>query len=420
MATLTLQRILRQPRHPLAQFFVDGFREVTSGGRVYHTWMASLTFLMCLGAFAYSVQLRDGLSATGMHDHVSWGLYISNFTFLVGLAAAAVILVMPTYVLKDHDFEKAVLVGEAMAVSALIMAIGFVVADLGGPARLWHLIPMIGVFNWPSSMLAWDIIVLNGYLVLNLLIPFYILYCHYRGLKPEKRFYLPAVFLSILWAVSVHLVTAFLYAGLPARPFWNTALMGPRFLATAFTAGPALMILVLAVLRRHSKLGVAQATLDKLALVTTVAAQICLVMLMSEMFVEFYRETHHGQSAMYLYFGLDGHRSLVPWIWSAITMNVAAAAILSVHRLRQNPKWLYTACGLLFTGILLEKGIGTIIPGFIPEPWGQIHEYSPSWVELLVTLGMWAAGAFVFTILAKAAIPIETGERRFGPPAMID
>lgn len=418
MATLTQTlnaQWTRLRQSPLRQFFLDGLREVTSGGVRYHAWMASLTFVMCLGAFAYTIQLRDGLAVTGLHDHVSWGLYISNFTFLVGMAAAAVILVMPTYVLKDQDFAKAVLIGEALAVSALIMAISFVVVDVGGPARLWHLLPGIGVFNWPQSLLAWDILVLNGYLLLNLIIPFYILYSHYRGRKPQKRFYLPAIFLSILWAVSVHLVTAFLYAGLPARPFWHTALMGPRFLATAFTAGPALMILILAVLRKHTDIDVRWATIDKLALVATVAAQVCLVMLGSELFVEFYRQTHHGQSAVYLYFGLNGKSALTPWIWSAVAMNVAATAILSVHRLRQTPRWLYSASALLFAGILIEKGLGTIIPGFVPEPWGRVEEYVPSWVELTVSAGIWAFGAFVFTILAKAAIPIETGRRRFNP-----
>ncbi|HEY3442849.1 MAG TPA: NrfD/PsrC family molybdoenzyme membrane anchor subunit [Paludibaculum sp.] len=396
-------------QHPLVQFFLDGLREVTTGSQKYHIWMASLTLLMCLGAYAYGVQLRAGLTVTGMHDHVSWGFYISNFTFLVGMAAAAVILVMPTYVLQDHDFKKAVLVGEALAVAALIMALSFVVADMGGPDRLWHVIPMIGVFNWPASMLTWDILVLNGYLVLNLLIPFYLLYSRYMGREPNKRIYVPAVLLSILWAVSVHLVTAFLYAGLPARPFWNSALLGPRFLATAFTAGPAMMILVLRQLRQHTDIDVAQATIDKLATVTTVGAQICLIMLASELFVEFYRDTHHGLGARYLFFGLVGHTRLVPWIWTSIAMSVTATAILSVHPLRHTDRWLKFACTLLFVGILIEKGLGTIIPGFIPEPWGRIDEYAPTWVELCVTLGIWAMGTFVFTILTKAAIPVELG-----------
>jgi molybdopterin-containing oxidoreductase family membrane subunit len=396
----------------LLSFVRDVLREATTGGRTYHLWMATLTFLMCVGAWAYSVQLSDGLAVTGMNDSVSWGLYISNFAFLVGVAAAAVILVLPTYIFHDMDFGRAVLIGEAVAVAAVAMAIAFVVVDVGGPARLWHVLPVIGVLNWPASLLTWDILVLNGYLVLNLAIPFYILYSHYRGRIPNKRAYLPFVILSIFWAVSLHLVTAFLFAGLPARPFWNTALLGPRFLATAFTAGPALIIIVLAVIRRFTEMTVREETIQKLALVVTVAAQITLVTLASELFTEFYRTTHHSLSAVYLYFGLDGFTGLVPWIWTSIGLNVAATAVLSIHALRRHPPTLYAACVALFVAIEIEKGMGTIIPGFIPEPWGRIVEYSPTWVEWTVSLGILALGCFVFTVLAKAAIPITSGRLR--------
>jgi Ni/Fe-hydrogenase subunit HybB-like protein len=388
-------------------FFADGVREITRGSLAYHVWMGTLTLVMLCGAYAYALQLRDGLAVTGMNDHVSWGLYISCFTFLVGMAAAAVILVMPTYVLQDHDFKSAVLFGEALAVSALVTAIGFVVVDVGGPERLWHLIPGIGIFNWPRSMLAWDILVLNGYLVLNLLIPFYILYSHYRGREPNPRYYVPAVFLSILWAVSVHLVTAFLYAALPARPYWHSALLGPRFLATAFAAGPALMIIILALIRRQTAYAVSDSTIGKLALVATVAAQVSLVMLVSELFAEFYRTTHHSESARYLYLGLEGRRELVPWSWTSVGLVVGAAAMLSLHGVRRRAPLLYVACAMLFVGVLIEKSIGTIIPGFVPEPWGKIPRYAPTWVEITVSAGLWALGAFVFTVLAKAAIPIE-------------
>jgi Ni/Fe-hydrogenase subunit HybB-like protein len=401
----------------LRTFLADGLREVTRGSVAYHLWMALLTLVMLGGAYAYSVQLRDGLVVTGMHDHVSWGLYISSFTFLVGVAAAAVILVMPTYVLHDHDFKSAVLFGEGIAVAALVTAIGFVVVDVGGPARLWHLVPGLGLLNWPRSMLAWDILVLNGYLALNLLVPFYILFSHYRDREPNRRVYVPAVFLSILWAVSLHLVTAFLYAGLPARPYWNSALLGPRFLATAFAAGPALMIIILALIRRRTAYAIADSTLQKLALVVTVAAQVCLIILVSELFTEFYRTTHHGASARYLFFGLEGHRELVPWIWTSVGLTVAATALLSVHGLRRTSPVLYLACAMLFVGVLIDKGIGTIIPGFVPEPWGRIPVYSPTWVELTVSAGLWALGAFVFTVLAKAAIPIELGHQARQPRA---
>jgi len=391
----------------------DGIAEATEGNRAYHIWMAVLTFFMLLGAYSYYRQLDQGLSITGMSDRVSWGLYISNFTFLVGVAAAAVMLVLPTYILKDIDFSRAVLIGEGLAVSALIMCLAFVTVDLGGPARAWHLIPGIGRFNWPESMLAWDVIVLNGYLFINLSIPLYILISKYQGKQPKKSIYLPGVFLSVFWAVGIHMVTAFLYAGLPARPFWNNSLLGPRFLASAFAAGPALIILALQVIHKFSEYKVAKSTIRKISMVVTVAAQANLIMLGSELFKEFYAETHHSSSAVYLFFGMEGKNGLIPWIYTSIGMNIIATIILTIHILRKDLKWLNFACVLLFVAIWIEKGMGLIIPGFIPGPWGEIVEYAPSWVEIGITVGVWALGLFIFTILVKAAIPIEMGRIRY-------
>jgi molybdopterin-containing oxidoreductase family membrane subunit len=374
--------------------------------------MASLTLIMLAGAYAYSLQLRYGLGVTGMNDHVSWGLYISNFTFLVGLAAAAMMLVLPAYVLHDIDFGRAVLMAEAVAVAALVMCLAFVVVDIGNPLGAWHLIPGIGYLNWPRSLLAWDVLVLNGYLALNLAIPFYILYSRFSGRTPAKKKYLPWMYIAVMWAVSIHLVTAFLLAGLPARPFWNTALLGPRFLASAFTAGPAFVILLLWFIRRETKYEISDGAFSKLALVTTVAAQINLVMLISELFYKFYSPTHHGINARYLFFGLGEHNALVPWIWTAIALNVVATIALMIHPLRRNPRWLIPACALLFVGIWVEKGIGLVVPGFVPSPLGEIVEYTPSLVELGVTAGVWALGMFVLTVLVRVALPIELGEAR--------
>jgi Ni/Fe-hydrogenase subunit HybB-like protein len=396
----------------LKPFLLKALSSATSGDPRYHTWMASLTLIMLVGGYAYSVQLRYGLGVTGMNDHVSWGLYISNFTFLVGLAAAALMLVLPAYILDDVDFGHAVLMAEAVAVAALLMCLSFVVVDIGNPLGSWHLIPGIGYLNWPRSLLAWDVIVLNGYLALNLAIPFYILYSHFAGRTPEKRKYLPWMYIAVMWAVSIHLVTAFLLAGLPARPFWNTALLGPRFLASAFTAGPAFVIVLLWFIRRETKYEIADGAFKKLAVITTVAAQINLVMLISELFYKFYSPTHHGINARYLFFGLGEHHALVPWIWTAIALNVLATIALMIHPLRRNPRWLMPACAILFVSIWIEKGIGLVVPGFVPSPLGEIVEYTPTWVELCVTVGIWAMGLFVLTVLVRVALPIEMGDAR--------
>jgi molybdopterin-containing oxidoreductase family membrane subunit len=269
------------------------------------------------------------------------------------------------------------------------------------------MMPIIGLFNWPTSLLTWDVLVLNGYLVLNLMVPAYILYCHYYHREPNEKLYLPFVFISIFWAFGIHLVTAFLYQGLPARPFWNNPLMGPRFLASAFAAGPALIIIVLIVIQSTTSFRVEDQVFNKIRRISVVAAIINLIMLFSEVFKEFYLPTHHSQPAIYLYFGLKGHTALVPWIWTAIVMNLIGTLTMAFNPGKNNPKVLVPACILLFLGIWIEKGIGLIVPGLVPSPLGEVVDYAPSWVEVSITLGILALGLFVVSVLLKPALIIE-------------
>lgn len=388
-------------------FTLDIVKWNLSGGKGFQVYLCILAAFMLLGLYNYCVQFNVGLSATNMSNIVSWGFYIANFTFLVGVAAAAVMIILPSYMFKDRDLYKVVIIGEVVAVGALVMCLLFVLADLGGILNAWHLIPFIGIFNWPSSLLSWDILVLNGYLFLNLAVPGYILYCHYYNRKPDERKYRPFVFLSIFWAFAIHMVTAFLYQGLPARPFWNNPLMGPRFLASAFAAGPSLITIILVIIHTNTSFKVDDAVFNKLRRIIAVSAIINLLMLFSEIFKEFYLPTHHSLPAIYLYFGLDGYNSLVPWIWTAISMNVAGTLLMAFNPGRNNPVVLFTASTLLFTGIWFEKGMGLIVPGLVPSPLGEVVNYAPSWVEVSVTLGILAFGAFIVTMLIKPALIIE-------------
>ena len=388
-------------------FFSDCFRWNMHGGISFQIFRLILIAGMLVGLYAYSIQARHGLEVTGMSNIISWGFYISNFTFLVGVAAAAVMLILPAYMFHDPDFHRVVIIGEGVAVGALVMCLSFITVDLGGPLQAWHLIPGIGQFNFPSSILAWDVLVLNGYLLLNALVPMYILYSHYMGRKADERKYRPFVFLSIFWAFSIHMVTAFLYQGLPARPFWNNPLMGPRFLASAFAAGPSLIILVLAAVHNFTNYKIERQIFHKLRLIIVVSAIINLIMLFSEIFKEFYFPTHHSISAMYLFFGLEGHNALVPWIWTSISCNVLATLVLAFNPGDNNPKILLPACAILFTAIWMEKGIGLIVPGLIPSPLGEIVDYLPTWTELGVTLGIFCLGITVVKWLIHPALVIE-------------
>jgi Ni/Fe-hydrogenase subunit HybB-like protein len=394
------------PKKGPVVFFSDCIRWSLSGGVVFYIYLAVLLALMGAGVYAYGHQFQQGLIITGMSDIVSWGLYISNFTFFVGVAAAAVMLILPAYIYKDKDFHEVVIIGESVAVGALVICLLFITVDMGGPIKVWHMVPGIGLFNWPSSILTWDVLVLNGYLALNGLVPLYILYSNYHNRKPVDWKYRPFVFLSIFWAVSIHMVTAFLYQGLPARPFWNNPLLGPRFLASAFAAGPAVIMMVLIAIKETTKYPIDNTIFFKLKRIIVVSAVINLVMLFSEVFKEFYTFTHHSLAAQYLFFGLEGHNSLVPWIWTAIALNIMGTLLFAFDPTKANPRYLMVAAISLFTGIWIEKGFGLIIPGFVPSPMGEVVDYSPSSFEILITLGVLATGAFVITLLLKPALVI--------------
>ena len=375
------------------------------GNWKYHAWMFGLTIVVLLGLNAYAKQLVHGLATTGMTDQVSWGMYIANFTYLVGVAAAAVMLVIPVYIYRNKELHDLVIFGELLAVVAIIMCLLFVTVDLGRPERFMHLLLR---FNFPMSMLAWDVIALNGYLLLNLHICGYLIYCAYRNRTPSRLFYLPFVFIAIVWAISIHTVTAFLYSGLGGRPFWNSAVIAPRFLASAFAAGPAIIILTLQVIRYATSFPVPDGAIKLLRQIVTIALGINMFLLASEIFTEFYTGAAHSVSARYLFFGLHGYHALVPWIWTAIALNLGAMVLL-FSGMAKNLKLLNIACVALIIGIWIEKGMGLIIPAFVPSPLGEMVEYTPTLNETLICLGIWALGILIYTILVRITIPVLQG-----------
>src|SRR5512143_2760124 len=141
-----------------ARFVQGSSRLVLEGNGLYWGWMAFLGVLLASGVLAYAEQVTTGLVLTSMRDQVSWGFYIGNFTFLVGVAAAAVVLVIPAYVYDWKPIREIVIFGELLAVSAILMCMLFVMADIGRPDRFWHLMPPLGFLNFPRSILAWDMI----------------------------------------------------------------------------------------------------------------------------------------------------------------------------------------------------------------------------------------------------------------------
>jgi len=401
-----LQDTLKETWH----FYRKTLTLVARGSTAYYAWCLLLLAFIAIGLFYYLRQHDVGLFATNMNDQVSWGLYIANFTYLVGAAAAAVLLVIPAYIYHFKPIKEIVILGELFAASSVIMAILFVMVDLGRLDRFWHMLPVIGKMNFPQSLLAWDVLALNGYLILNLLIPIYLLVRFYYHKEPNWKFILPFILASIPWAVAIHTVTAFLYNGLPARPFWNASILAPRFLASAFCSGPAIIIIIFQIIRKVSAIKLEDDALFKIAELIAYAMFLNLFLLGSEIYKEYYSHTVHIAAFKYLFEGLHGHNFLVPWIWAAMAMNVMAFFIFLVPHTRKRLSTLNLGCLLVIMGVWIEKGPGFVIPGFVPDPLGEIYEYLPNLLELMVSFGIWALGLLIFTLLMKVAIPIVTGE----------
>ena len=380
-------------------------RILTRGGRSYYIWMIFLLMCIALGLYAYAGQFRNGLIVTSMRDSVSWGFYIGNFTFLVGLAASAILLVIPAYVYHWKPIKEVVLFGELLAVAAIIMCLLFVLVDMGRPDRLWHLIPFLGRMNFPSSVMAWDALVLNAYLGVNLYVVVYLMWKSARGEPYNVRIVIPLVILSIPLAISIHTVTAFLYNGMASRPYWNSAILAPRFLASAFCSGPAVLLILFQVLRRISPFEIQDDAIHKIAELMAYAMGFNLFLFGAEIFKEYYSNTTHLLHYKYLLFGLHGETSPIAlYAWTSIVFSVVAFLLFLIPATRRNPVTMNAGALLIYFSVYIEKGIALIIPGYTPDPLGQIYKYVPSMTELQVSIGIFGGGFLIFTVFVRTAV----------------
>ena len=374
-----------------------------TGSNRYWGWIAVLLAFMAAGALSYVQQYNYGLGLTGMSRDVSWGVYIAQFTFLVGVAASGVMVVLPYYLHNYKTFGKITILGEFLAVASVSMCLMFILADLGQPTRALNVL----LHPTPNSILFWDMIVLNVYLFLNIFVGWVVLNAEKKEVAPPK-WIKPFIYISIPWAVSIHTVTAFLYAGLPGRHFWLTAILAPRFLASAFAGGPALLILLCLIIKKVTKFDAGQEAIQKLVTIVAYAALINVFFVLLEFFTAYYSNIPgHMHTLDYLFFGLHGQGQLVPWMRVSTIFGIIAIIMLLVPATRKREDTLAIACILLFISLWIDKGIGLVIGGFVPSPLEQITAYHPSFQEIMITLGVWATGFFILTILYKIALAVK-------------
>ncbi len=373
------------------------------GDKRYWSWIAFLCGLMLLGAIFYFRQLNVGLGITGLSRDVAWGLYIAQLTFFVGVAASGVMVVLPYYLHNYKAFGKLTILGEFLAIASVIMCMLFVFVDMGRPDRVLNII----LHPTPNSVMFWDMLVLSGYLILNIIISRVTLDAERKGIAPPT-WIKPIILLSIPWAISIHTVTAFLYAGLAARPFWMTAILAPRFLASAFAAGPALLILLVFVLRKFTTFRVPTESIRKLAVIVTYAMVINTFFVLMELFTAMYSDIpEHLAHFQFLYFGLEGNSSLVPWMWTSAVLTAFSLVMLLVPKLRNNDTILGITCVAVFIALWIEKGLGMVVTGFIPSVLGTVPDYLPTFPEIAITFGIYGLGMFIITVLYKIALSIR-------------
>ena len=373
------------------------------GGRGYWTLVGFWVLLILIGLTAYSRQFTEGLHITGMSRDVSWGLYIGQLTFLVGVAASAVMVVLPYYLHNYKAFGKMVILGECLAVPAVLMCMLFVFVDLGQPTRVLNVM----LHPSPSSLMFWDVLVLSGYLLLNLVIGTVTLEAERKAASPP-RWVRPLIYLSIPWAVSIHTVTAFLYSGLEARPFWMTAILAPRFLASAFASGPALLILLALILRRFTKFDPGKDAIRKLAEIVTYAVLINLFFLGVELFTALYSDMpHHVHAFEYLFVGLHGHTGIAHWMWVCEALTICCVVGLLTPRIRRNESMLAVLCAAVVVAIWIEKGLAMVTVAYVPSPLGKITEYVPTGPEIAITVGVYALGFLLLTVFYKIVLNVR-------------
>ncbi|MBU1318766.1 MAG: polysulfide reductase NrfD [candidate division Zixibacteria bacterium] len=374
-----------------------------TGDKRYWGWIAFLLVLIGIGTINYLRQYGYGLGLTGLSRDVAWGFYIAQLTFLVGVAASAVMVVLPYYLHDYKAFGKVTILGEFVAIGSVIMCVMFVFVDLGQPFRSLNLL----LYPSPNSLLFWDTVALSGYLVLNVVISWFSMDAERKGIKPP-RWLKPIIYLSIPWAISIHTVTAFLYSGLSARPFWMTAVLAPRFLASAFAAGPALLVILCLIVRNVSRFDPGDKAIKNLARIATYGMIVNVFLILMEVFTAVYSDIpEHLLHFKYMFVGIDGNSNLVPWMWLSSILAIVSLILLIPPKSRNNFKILSVGCVLLFLSLWIDKGMAMVITGFIPSPLGTITQYSPTFPELMISMGIYALGALIITILYKVAVSIR-------------
>jgi Ni/Fe-hydrogenase subunit HybB-like protein len=387
-------------------------REAFRGGKRYYLVALGLTALTLYGLYLWIFVQHapiflhkdyGGLILTGMNDSVPWGLYISFFIFWVGVAAAGIAFSIAAYVFNNKEFMKITVLAEVQAVAALIIVLMLIVVDLGRPIRALFLMPLLPNLR---SMLDWDFIVITTYLLLNLIAVIVTVH-YYRQDKPLPRsFIVPFMVIASPFAIGIHTVTAFISQALTARPAWNSPLLAPRYVATAFAAGPAILLIALYLAERYIEgFKVSMEVYRKTLYLTVAATVVGLYFTFSEAHEVFWYTTEplKWAQARELFYGLHlPYLAILEWLW--VGLGAAAVIIALIPSTHNSKEAIVFISALIVVAVIAEKTLTTLLPAFIPSTLGEVRPYHPTPIEYGITLGVHALGLLVYLALAMPAI----------------
>lgn len=375
------KRAASSPKAPAARF----------GGRGMNVAIAVVAVLTVAGLALWFVQLSGGMVQTGMRNLDSWGLYITMFMFFVGLSAGGLIISSVPKAFGMEGFGGISKVAVWTLICCTVLAIGFVVVDLGQPARLWELF----AYSNLGSPLMWDIIVLATYLILSVVYLWATLR-HEKGLVSAKALRVVSV-IALVCAVLVHSVTAWIFGLQQAYEFWHTALLAPWFVTSALVCGTALVLVVVVALRKAGYMELKQANVVKMLKMLGAFVLVDLYFFGCDLLTAGFPGGSGAEVVDMLVAG-----PLAPFFWAEIILCAFAAAVAFVPALRKNG--LVVAASLAAIAAIFCKRVQLLVGGF------QVPNVDYPTVMTQYTVTDWTAGmAGAYQGLVYWPTPLEFG-----------
>lgn len=369
----------------------------------------ALAVLVAAGIAAWIYQLVAGLGVTGMNNGSSWGIYTICFMFFVGLSAGGLIVASSASVFHIEKFKAVAVPAVILSTVCICLAGMFVLIDLGGIRRVWRMLASPNIM----SPLLWDMVVITCYLIINIL---YLTFMCSSKADPRKvqiisRFALPV-------AILVHSVTAWIFGLQISREGWHTAILAPIFVASAMDSGLALLLLSLFGLDRAGKIKFGRSLQASLAGLLATCIAVDAFFIFCELLTMAYPGTEGAGTVLDIMFT----GSMASFFWIEIVVGLALPfCVLAFAKNRGSRKLVAASCICVVLGVFCKRvwllltsfavpniyGAPGIISGSSAaahasgsDVWSTIGTYAPTWVELVIVVGVISLGTLAYIVLS--------------------